>query len=99
MGHLEEKSGHHRGVAKSPHSSLLLNMLYSLKDTSISTCGHTVPKPLCNTGSSNLSRVVVVPLCVPSADYNLLQGTARAKPFGASIGFLTPFSDLWVLHL
>lgn len=45
LGHLEDKSGQHRGDAKSPCSCPLLNMLCSLKNISTSTGGHTVPKP------------------------------------------------------
>lgn len=80
LGHLEDKSGQHRGDAKSPCSSRLLNILCSLKDISISAGGHAVPKNLCNTNSSNLSRVVVVPLCVPSLDFTEDTIFFRAQP-------------------
>lgn len=48
------------------------------KGITFSAGGHTVPKNIANTGNINLSRMVVMLLCVPSLGCNLLEGTDKA---------------------
>lgn len=48
------------------------------KGVNFSAGGHTVPKNIANTGNINLSRIVVMLLCVPSLSCNLLEGTDKA---------------------